>query len=75
MTYPVFDTRGAVDLGQGSALAALREARDAERERTAEEARILAWDRAMTRAFKGIFPRDRRMAALKQEHARLSREA
>ena len=73
MTHPIFDTRSAVDLADLNALSRLRETSERERAKSDAEQRILRWDAAMTRAFKGIFPRSTRLAFMKREHARLSR--
>ena len=48
------DPSTAVDLGKQTELAAERKRFDEERAQIAAEASVVAWDKAMNRAFKGI---------------------
>lgn len=52
------------DLNEARALATLEKARRASDAETAALATVAAWDKAMTRTFKGILPRPTRRAML-----------
>lgn len=67
-------TDNVVDLSEIGQLAAIREAAAAERAELQSRVKIVRWDQAMTRAFKGIFPRSQRIAWLKREHERMLQE-
>jgi hypothetical protein len=57
-------TEGAVDLSEVQRAAAAREAARKAAQEEAIQKQAEAWDRAMTRAFKGVFSRPKRMRFL-----------
>lgn len=73
MDNPAIFAQRAVDLGEVRERLEAQEAANIQAQLAAEQEEVLAWDKAMTRTFKGIFPRSTRLifmraAIRKAEH-------
>lgn len=71
---PIPNNSGAVDLGEIKRRADERDAKAAAEQKKADflaaQVRVVQWDRAMTRAFKGIFTAPERRRALARAYTR-----
>lgn len=56
---------GGVDLSNYKALHAMARARDEQQALDEQQVELVRWDRAMTRAFKGIMPRSTRLTFMR----------
>lgn len=74
MDTPAIFAQKAVDLGEVKELLAAREAAAEQATLAVEQKKILAWDKAMTRTFKGVFPRSHRLIFMRAAVARAERE-